>query len=66
MSAKFRLLYLFLGFSGLSLLLFQLITTFQSLDLVLVITIAVPDMFFFYLAYLTYPPEAYAKSARRY
>jgi len=58
MNAKLRPLYLLLGFSGLIFLLFQLVTTIQNLDLVLVLTIAVPDMFFFYLAYLTYPPEA--------
>ncbi|HZY37484.1 MAG TPA: hypothetical protein VFE53_12590 [Mucilaginibacter sp.] len=57
MNAKLRPLYLLLGFVGLFFLIFQLITTIQNLDLVLVLAIAVPDMFVFYLAYLTYPPE---------
>ena len=57
MNSKFRPLFLLLGFAGLFLLLFQLIANIQNLDLVLVLTIAVPDMFFFYLAYLTYPPD---------
>ena len=63
MNSKFRPLFLLLGFAGLFLLLFQLIANIQNLDLILVITIAVPDMFFFYLAYLTYPPE---RDANRY
>ena len=57
MNPKLRPLYLLLGFAGLAVLLFQLIATIQNLDLVMIISIAVPDMFFFYLAYLTYPPE---------
>lgn len=58
MNAKLRPLYLLLGFAGLLYLIFQFIINFQNLDLVLIITVAVPDMFLFYLAYLTYPQEA--------
>ena len=58
LNSKLRPLYLLPGFAGLFFLLFQLIANIQNLDLVMVIAIAVPDMFFFYLAYLTYPPDA--------
>jgi hypothetical protein len=60
MNAKFRPLYLLIGFAGLFYLLFQIIANIANLDLVLILSVAVPDMFFFYLAYLTYPadPEA--------
>jgi len=58
MNSKFRPLFLLLGFAGLFVLLFQLVANIQNLDLIMVIAIAVPDMFFFYLAYLTYPPDA--------
>jgi hypothetical protein len=58
MNAKFRPLYLLVGFAGLFFLFFRIIADLQNLDLVLVISVAVPDMLFFYLAYLTYPPEA--------
>ena len=58
MNAKLRPLYLLIGFAGLIFLMFQFIVNYQNLDLVLIISVAVPDMFFFYLAYLTYPPEA--------
>jgi len=57
MSPKFRPFYLLVGFAGLIYLLFQIIANIANLDLVLVLTVAVPDMFFFYLAYLTYPPD---------
>ena len=66
MNAKFRPLYLLLGFAGLFFLLFQAIATIQNLDLVLVIAVAVPDMFFFYLAYLTYPPEPETQKYRSF
>ena len=58
MNTKLRPLYLLIGFTGLLFLIFQFVANFQNLDLVLIIAIALPDMFFFYLAYLTYPPEA--------
>jgi len=58
MNSKFRPLFLLPGFAGLFVLLFQLVANIQNLDLIMVIAIAVPDMFFFYLAYLTYPPDA--------
>ena len=57
MSTKLRPLYLLFGFAGLLYLIFQLIVNISSLDLVLIISVAIPDMFFFYLAYLTYPPD---------
>jgi hypothetical protein len=61
MNAKFRPLYLLIGFAGLFYLLFQIIANIASLDLILILAVAVPDMFFFYLAYLTYPSEPEAK-----
>ena len=66
MNSKFRPLYLLAGFAGLLFLLFRIVADIQNLDLVLVIAIAVPDMFFFYLAYLTYPPEAETERVRNY
>jgi hypothetical protein len=66
MNAKLRPLYLLVGFTGLFFLLFRIVADIQNLDLVLVISIAVPDMLFFYLAYLTYPPEADPERYRNY
>jgi len=66
MNAKFRPLYLLVAFAGLLFLFFRIVADIQNLDLVLVISIAVPDMFFFYLAYLTYPPEADIERYRNY
>ena len=57
MSTKLRPLYLLAGFAGLLYLMFQLIVNISNLDLVLILAVAIPDMFFFYLAYLTYPPD---------
>lgn len=59
-------MYLLIGFAGLFYLLFQIVANIFNLDLVLVLAVAVPDMFFFYLAYLTYPPEADAERYRNY
>jgi hypothetical protein len=66
MSSKLRPLYLLIGFAGLFYLLFQIVANISNLDLVLVLAVAIPDMFFFYLAYLTYPPETDAESLRQY
>jgi hypothetical protein len=57
MDPKYRTLYLLLGFAGLAFLIFHLITTFQDLNPVSVLSITVPDMVFFLLAYKTYPIE---------
>jgi hypothetical protein len=57
MSSKFRPLYLITGALGLFSLLFYVLSNVEDIDLMAVIAIAVPDMFFFYLAYLTYPPD---------
>ena len=57
MNPKFRPLYLIAGALGLFSLLFYVLSNVEEIDLMAVIAIAVPDMFFFYLAYLTYPPE---------
>lgn len=66
MSPKLRVLYLLIGFAGLIYLLFQLIVNISNLDLVMVLSISVPDMFFFYLAYLTYPPDIEDSGYRSY
>ncbi len=57
MNPKFRPLYLLAGAAGLFLLVFQVLYNLPELDLMMILTIAVPDMFFFYLAYLTYPAD---------
>jgi hypothetical protein len=57
MNPKLRPLYLLLGAAGLFALVFQVLYNLPDLDLVLILAIAIPDMFFFYLAYLTYPPD---------
>ena len=66
MNSKFRPLYLLFGFAGLFFLLFQIVVNISNLDLVLVLAIAIPDMFVFYLAYLTYPPDAEANRFESY
>lgn len=66
MNAKFRPLYLLAGFAGLFFLFFRIVADIQNLDLVLIISVAVPDMFFFYLAYLTYPPDPESDRYRNY
>jgi hypothetical protein len=57
MNTKLRPLYLLAGAAGLFFLLFQVLYNLPEIDLVMILTIAIPDMFFFYLAYLTYPPD---------
>ena len=66
MNSKFRPLYLLIGFAGVFYLLFQIVANIFNLDLVLVLAIAIPDMFFFYLAYLTYPAETDTQGVRQY
>ena len=57
MDSKFRILYLLFGFAGLAFLIFNLITTIQDINPLSVLSITVPDLVFFLLAYKTYPAE---------
>jgi len=57
MNPKFRILYLLVGFAGLALLIFQIISTLPDVNPVNMLLITVPDMLFFFLAYKTYPAE---------
>ena len=57
MNPKLRPLYLLLGAAGLFTLVFQILYFLPNFDLYMILTISLPDMLFFYLAYLTYPPD---------
>jgi len=57
MNPKFRTLYLLLGFIGLIILIYQIISTLPDVNPVSVLLVTVPDMLFFFLAYKTYPVE---------
>jgi len=54
---RFRLLYLLFGIAGLLLLVYCVISNLFEIDLYAVLSISIPDMFFFYLAYKTYPAD---------
>jgi hypothetical protein len=66
MNPKLRPLYLLLGAAGLFALVFQVLYNLPQIDLVMILAIAIPDMFFFYLAYLTYPPDPAPRSWEYY
>jgi hypothetical protein len=66
MNPKFRPLYLIAGALGLVLLLYCAVSTAEDMDLVAVLSIAIPDMFFFYLAYKTYPADMATENIDRY
>jgi hypothetical protein len=54
---KFRIVYLFLGFIGLAALIYQLVKTLPDINPGIILSITLPDMLFFFLAYKTYPTE---------
>jgi hypothetical protein len=58
MTPLFRFLSLAAGFAGLVFLSYQIATTFPETDPVVVLGIAIPDLFCFFLAYKTYPAPA--------
>jgi len=66
MNPKFRPLYLTLGVAGLLVLLYNVLSNLNEIDLVAVLAISIPDMFFFYLAYKTYPADVAAEGFDRY
>jgi uncharacterized membrane protein len=57
MNPKFRALYLLLGFVGLAVLIYEIISTLPDVNPINVLIVTVPDMLFFFLAYKTYPVE---------
>jgi len=70
MSPKYRNLYLLIGGIGFIILLYQIISylpdnLFEN-DPIKVLTIAVPDMVFVFLAYKTYPAEPETKREQSY
>ena len=64
MNTKFRSLYLILGFAGLILLVFRAIVSYPDINPASVLSITLPDMLFFYLAYRTYPAETAPDKAK--
>jgi hypothetical protein len=58
MNLKYRFISLTFGWLGLGALLFQLIVNMGSFDPAAVLCLAIPDIFFFYVAYKTYPAES--------
>jgi hypothetical protein len=57
-SARFRILYIIVGFGGLIFLIYYVALTLPDTDPLDVLYITVPDILFFFLAYKTYPqPE---------
>jgi|HubBroStandDraft_5_1064220.scaffolds.fasta_scaffold235778_2 hypothetical protein len=66
MNAKFRPFYLIAGAIGLGLLIFYVLSNPSDIDPATVLIIALPDMFFFYLAYKTYPEDSVADRLERY
>jgi hypothetical protein len=58
MNPKYRFISLFLGFTGLAALIFEMVTQVYHIDPRMVLLIAIPDMLFFYIAYKTYPVES--------
>jgi len=67
MSSKFRYFYLLLGAAGLGLLFYYVIGNLadpSTIDPVRVLSISVPDMAVFFLAYRTYPSDPQSKRQR--
>jgi hypothetical protein len=62
MSPKFRAIYLLLGFAGLAMLLYSVISTLPDVNPGAILLIAIPDMIVFFLAYKTYPVEEGVKN----
>jgi hypothetical protein len=56
MNPKYRLIFLVLGFAGLIVLIYHIVTNLFEYpgDILL---ISIPDMILFFCAYKTYPPE---------
>jgi hypothetical protein len=65
MNPKFRFVYLLLGFVGLGLLIYQVMSTLPDINPISVLIITVPDMLFFFLAYKTYPVESSEPETQR-
>ena len=65
MNAKYRPVLLFVGFSGLVLLLFYVLSNLPAFNPEKVLIISVPDMIVFFLAYRTYPVEDEVKRGQR-
>ena len=57
MNPKYRPIYLSLGFAGLIILIYHILSNLSDLNPVTILTISLPDMAIFLLAYRTYPIE---------